>query len=214
MNNHHRIVKTIGLLALVGGLAACSANSGVSGGGGDDDGDTGIPGLRCVDAFLASNGATVDSDVSLNCIGCEVSNTDRAIDGMVTTFANISVPLSLLGGTANLTVISEPGMSSPGGTTTGFIVRSPDGSPLSANLISTLTVSTLLNDVVQEADADFTLLDLGLVGGQGGLNAVLIDTTEAFDAIRLELFALVGAGLSLDVGGACRAFVIEDDETP
>ncbi|MBA3981862.1 MAG: hypothetical protein C0462_14810, partial [Alcanivorax sp.] len=137
MNNHHSIVKTIGLLALMGSLAACSANSGVSGGGGDDDGDTGIPGLRCVDAFLASNGATVEPDTSVNCIGCEVSNTDRAIDGMVTTFANISVPLSLLGGSAGLTVTSEPGISSPGGTTTGFVVRDPDGSPLAANLIST-----------------------------------------------------------------------------
>jgi hypothetical protein len=194
-------------------LAACSANSGSSSDGGNG-GPPPIDGLVCVDPLLASNGASTSIATSLNCIGCQVNNPNAVIDGTVATAARISVPLALLGGTASLTVNSGSGASQPAPSRPGFILRTPQTALLELNLLGALTLSTLAGGEVQENNVQFSLLDLdllgivdlGLAGSPDGLSAIVIEATQPFDAIRLQLFSLLGLVINVDVAGACRNF--------
>lgn len=55
-------------------------------------------------AGLCTNGGSAAASTSASCVGCTVSNPDRAVDTDVNSFATISVPVSLLGGAAMLDV--------------------------------------------------------------------------------------------------------------
>ncbi len=208
-----RMNRSLVLSLLAAGLVACNANT--TGAGGEPP--TGV--LRCIDPLTAENGATVAVDSSINCIGCNVDNPDAIIDDSVMSAATIRVPLALLGGRLSVTVNKADGATQPAPAAPGFILNSPQRSLLGLNLAQVLSVSTLLGGEVQEENIAISLLDLdllslvdlGLGGSSDGAFALLVENTQQpFDALRLNLFSLVGANLQLDVGGACANFALEE----
>ncbi|TJY60859.1 hypothetical protein E4T66_09380 [Sinimarinibacterium sp. CAU 1509] len=155
----------------------------------------------CTTRFLSANGAKVASDVTGLCLFCNVANTSNVIDGQLQTAATMTVPVSLLGGSTSITVtLPDAAPVLPAGPSTGFVLGRPAGNILTAELLSSLTVDTLLNGVVQESTGPIIPLRLDLLGisvvdGSQILLASL-PTTLPYNGIQLTFNSGIATALS------------------
>ncbi len=173
--------------------------------------------LAVFDAFcttpLVAPTATTQTATSALCLLCSVANPNNAIDADPLSFAslNSTVGLGLLNSDVSLTVNSNA-PAFPAGQSAGFIIGRPAGALLSAEVLSQLTISTLLNGTVQESLSSSAggilppLLRLTLLGMLGDSNTALltITTTKPYDAIRVTFGTGVASALTTtEVFGAC-----------
>lgn len=165
--------------------------------------------------------AVVAASASPTCLLCAVNNPGNVIDDNATTFGTIDVTLALLLGTETLSVNALPANTPITASTatpreTGFVVAQPAGMLLSAELLSTLTVSTLDSSgmVVQSGGAvpqptqplPPVPLQVTLLGMIGGQDAALIsfDATQDFNGIALTFNSgLVSLLPTINVFQAC-----------
>ena len=169
-----------------------------------------VTGNVCTSPFLSPN-ATASSSVAGLCVGCSVTPANAApvIDNDDTTGAVISLPVSLLGGSASITVTSNATYTpTPGANPPGFLVQFVPGQVVSADLLSAITVDLLSGtNVVQSSSASIPLrLDLlGMSLGGGTITSVTVPGANvAFNGMRLTFASgVVSALSSLQVNSAC-----------
>ena len=166
----------------------------------------------CTTPLLAAKGAYVLDDIDGLCLLCGISNTGNIVDPSTDNFANISVPVGLLGGSASVTVaINEDGdyeLPFDGTQQVGFVIGRPAGSLLLVELGSQLEVTTYLDDVEMESSGDITPLRLDLLGLNLSLNndqaLASLQTSKPFDKVRLTFNSgLVSALSGVQVYSAC-----------
>ncbi len=156
------------------------------------------------------------------CLSCSVTPGTNAVDSDLTNADTISINLGLVNATETLTVAGPTTYTGTGtvGARAGFIISYPAGT-LSAGVLQTLTVSTLLNgttatpaqSVVGTAGGSVKLQLLGLVGGSNQAYAVINTTTDGaatsafapYNQIAIALGGLASATNSLQVNYACVA---------
>lgn len=184
-----------------------------------------VTGRVCTTPLLASEGAVAAAETSVTCVGCGVSNVGNITNSVTDDFANINVPLALLGASAGVRVDANanPNYTLPfaAGNNAGFIVSQPAGLLTVAELFSQIRVSTLLGDTVQESTGDVTPLRVELLGGElvGGLPSdsalISIATSLPYDAIRLTFNAgTLSALTSLQVSQACGTVDVPEPAAP
>lgn len=143
----------------------------------------------CSVPFAAANGATIDSDVFGVCLFCSATNLPNVIDPVTTNSAGLSVPIGLLGAGVNVTVSNSPSANDFTAGTPGFLISEPTGKVLQAEVLSQITVQTLLNGVVQqgsdELDLQVDLLGIPVTGEDDEISLVTVNATLPYDALRL-----------------------------
>lgn len=186
-----------------------------------------ITDARCTTPFLSSAGDAMTPPASLSstagtgagtpfsqtCLVCDVLNPQNIIDGDIDTFGSLSITLGLLNPLATVSVSGAT--TYPGGTAAGFVVAQPAGLLLSAELLSTLTVTTLLDGAPQASggarpqpgtlttELPLTVTLLGMFGAQDAALISFVPTTP-FDGIALTLDGGVVSALpSINVFQAC-----------
>lgn len=164
---------------------------------------------RCT-APLVSPPATTLVTTSDTCLICGVATPEAVIDGSINTFAVMSQTVALLNGTVTLAVNGNAGPQPA--TRTGFVVAKPAGTLLSAELLSTLTVSTLdaSGMVLESSSTGAELLRLTLLGTIGGQDAALLSfvPTMPFNGLALTFDSgLLSALPTVNVLQACAAAV-------
>lgn len=163
---------------------------------------------QCIAPLLQAQGAVASETITGLCVGCAVANRNAAIDGDAGTFATISAPVGLLLGTASLNVDSDAAAPDiAAGSRAGFIVAKPPGL-LTAELLSTLSISTRANgELVEAAGANQTTpLGITLLGVIGGQDAALLSflTTQPFDGVSVTFNTGVASVLpTVNVFQAC-----------
>lgn len=155
----------------------------------------------CTGPLLQAQGATAVGSTSGVCLLCTVGTPEAAIDASATTFASINVVAGLLNGTATLTTNGSTPFA--GGTVAGFVVAQPAGLLLSAELLSTLTVSTV--------DAAGALVETGAAVPQPGtlipqlpLTVTLLGAVGAQDTALVSFQTTAGTpytGVALTFNG-------------
>ena len=215
---------------MVEGVAAGSATitATLTGGGTPATADATLTVLSSANARcqqpLVDPDAVASVSTSALCLLCTVSNPGNAVDDDALTFASIDTTLGLLFGTVTLNVNAQPTEFTPTAPV-GFVIAQPPGLLLSAEVLSTLTVSTLdeSNVVIQSGGAvpqpsdpipvlPATVTLLGTIGGQ---DAALISfqPTQPFNGLALTFNAGVASVLpSINVFQACA--IADPDETP
>lgn len=179
----------------------------------------------CTTPLLASEGAVATAETSVTCVGCRVRNIGNVTNSVTDDFATISLPLSLLGANAGIRVDANANASYtlpfPAGSNAGFLVTQPSGLLAIAELLSSVQVSTLLGDTVQESTGDLTPLRVELLGAEvvGGLESdtalVSLATSEPYDAIRLTLNSGAASALTtLGVSAACGTVDVPEPASP
>lgn len=151
----------------------------------------------CSTPLLKSDGASADGATYGACLLCGVTNPDNAIDNDLATFAGVNVAVGLADGSAGLTVTADPEppvaytVPFAAGSKPGFIISRPNGPLVLAELLSQISVETLLNGAQQEASGSLVPLRLDLLGipltGNEEEGLVTITTSLPYDAIRLRL---------------------------
>lgn len=172
-----------------------------------------VTGDACLSRLLVSNGATVEVETGpslLLCLGCLVDDEANIIDDDFENFAKVIVPVGLLNGYVSTTVAVAEGETLDAGTQPGFVIARPANALLSAELLSQLTVSTLLDGEVQESSDEMTPLRLTLLGLLGDDQLVLATlpdpATLPYDAVQLTFTSGLASALSsTDVYAACSA---------
>ncbi len=167
----------------------------------------------CTTPLLQSEGATAVEFSSPLCVGCTVDNEGNIINANTQDSATVTTTVGLLGATVGVTV--TPGPTPPytvpfaAGNNAGFIIGKPAGTLLTAEVLSQIQVSTLLNGVVQESTSNGVVpLRLDLLGLQltGGFDTALVSiaTTQPYDAIQLTVNSGTASALStVQVFQAC-----------
>ncbi len=165
---------------------------------------------QCTAPLLLVQGATTSATTSGLCVGCSVSNPDGAIDGDAASFATVSAPVGLLAGTVALNVdaaTATPDIAA--GSRAGFVVAKPAGL-LTAELLSSLSISTRSNGtLVESAGPGGTLstpLSVTLLGAIGGQDAALLSfvSTQPFDGVSVTFNTGVASVLpTVNVFQAC-----------
>ncbi|MGQ0618525.1 MAG: Ig-like domain-containing protein [Panacagrimonas sp.] len=179
----------------------------------------------CTTPLLASEGAVATEERSVSCIGCRVRDLDNLTNSVTDDIATISLPVALIGANAGVRVDANanPSYTLPfaAGNNAGFLVTQPAGLLAIAELLSTVQVSTLLGDTVQESTGALTPLRVELLGAEvvGGLDSetalVSIATSQPYDAIRLTLNGgAVSALASLGVSAACGTVDVPEPASP
>lgn len=171
---------------------------------------------RCQQPLVAPAAVASGANSGL-CLLCTVTNPANAADDDAETFASIDTTLGLLFGTSTLRINAQPPetLITPTGPV-GFVIAQPPGLLLSAEVLSTLTVSTIDNtgNVLQSGGArpqpsdpipilPATVTLLGTIGGQ---DAALIsfEPTGQFNGIALTFNAGVASVLpSINVFQGC-----------
>lgn len=167
----------------------------------------------CTTPLQFDEGARTATDTTGICLLCGVDSPDNAIDDVSTNYAQINVPVGLVGAGEALSVVSSSDAPTfPGGQAAGFVIGRPTGSLVLAELFSQLTVTTLLNGAVQESSGTVTPLRLDLLGIELVPNSdtalVSILTNLPYDSIRLQLNSGVATALSnVQVFSACATAV-------
>lgn len=172
-----------------------------------------VTGAVCTTPLLVSEGAVVREDVSGLCLLCDVLNEGAIVNANPLDFGTIAVPVGLVSGAAGVTVtaVNNPNYAVPfaGGSNAGFIVAKPEGTLLVAELLSQLTLRTLLGNVVQEQTSGLIPLRVELLGldvASGNFDAALVsfDSSVPYDAIQLSVNSGVASALTdLQVFAAC-----------
>lgn len=168
----------------------------------------------CTTELLASDGATVVQFTTPLCIGCTVSNEGNIINANPDDFGLVSTTVGLLGAEAGVTV-SPANVAPPytvpfaAGSNAGFVIGKPLGTLLTAEVLSQVFVSTLLDGVVQESTSTgVTPLRLDLLGvnllGASETALVSFKTSLPYDAIQLTVNSGTASALSsVQVYQAC-----------
>lgn len=173
---------------------------------------------------LVTPAAVASGATSSLCLLCAVTNPANAVDDDADTFASIDTTLGLLFGTATLNVNAQPTVITPTAPV-GFVVAQPAGLLLSAELLSTLTVSTVdaSNVAIESGGAQAQPSDpipglpatVTLLGTIGGQDAALISfqPTQPFNGLALTFNAGLASVLpSINVFQACA--VANPEATP
>ncbi|MDT0495990.1 Ig-like domain-containing protein [Algiphilus sp. W345] len=176
---------------------------------------------QCISRLLQSNGATVRAETGPNlllCLGCLVDDEINVIDDDFDNFAKMIIPVGLLQGYTQITVSAAEGTEFAAGGVPGFIISRPANALLSAELISQLTVTTLLDGEEQQTTNEIMPLRLTLLGLLGDEQQVLVTlpepAAEPHDALRLRFSSgLLSALATTNVYSACATtdIVAEDD---
>lgn len=163
----------------------------------------------CTTPYTAAAGATVEVDTKGLCLLCSLTNESNIIDGKARTSATSFVPVGLLGAAQTVTVQSES-VTTPGagGQPVGFVIGQQTGKLVTADLFSSITISTLLNGEVQETSASNTPLNLDLLGidllGQNDRALASFVATLPYDGIRLTLNSGLAKALNkTEIYSAC-----------
>lgn len=188
-----------------------------------------ITDARCTTPFLASTAGTTvvpavtttsaggtgaGTPFSQTCLVCSVDNPANVIDGSIDTFGTLSITLGLLEPTA--TLIARGTALYPPNVPVGFVIAQPPGVLLSAELLSTLTLTTLNGDTAIESagrpQPTFPVpgvpLNATLLGSIGGQQAVLVSftptATQQFNGLALTFNGgLLAALPAINVFQAC-----------
>lgn len=167
----------------------------------------------CTTPLLDTEGASITEFTTPLCVGCSVTNEGNIINANTEDFGVVTTPVGLLGASAGVT--ADPGLSPPytvpfaAGSNAGFIIGKPAGTLVTAEVLSQVIVSTLLDGNVQESTSDGgTPLRLDLLGIQllGGNDTALLSfkTSLPYDAIRLTVNSGTATALSdVQVFRAC-----------
>ena len=116
------------------------------------------------------------------CIGCASGNVKNIVDSDLNNFTNMGNLLSAIGG--NGVSVINTFTTYPAGYITGFNVDL-GSSPITASLLSTTTIATYKNGVLQEASNSGTLLSVPAFGGQKSRVFLNFRTTKEFNEVRL-----------------------------
>ncbi|NGY04180.1 hypothetical protein [Solimonas terrae] len=168
----------------------------------------------CDRAFVAPSAKT-SVETSIGCLGCTVANPEQAIDGDLNTDATMDIPLGLLLSATLSLNVSDSSNPLTVGKSVGLVL-SRDADLLSAELLSTLTVTTVNCDVngsnctpVETFAGSSDALHLGLLGLIGSVPEYLLATdpiTQPANGVRLSFQGgLVSLLASLHVHSACAA---------
>ncbi len=165
MFTSRRIRLMVGaLLATV--LVGCGSNSG----------RTDSFSVQCRQ-LLSAGGTTVATASSSNCLDCDASNADAAIDNDLQSFATLTIGEVSSGG-ASLLATAQDGVAFPAGSLAGALISFPGGRS-QANV----TIRTYL----QGAQNDEVLRPEPVVSGDDeSLLVYAIQTTAVFDAIEVD----------------------------
>lgn len=173
-----------------------------------------VTGQVCTTPLLDSEGATVQENISMLCLGCTVDNEGNIINPNTEDFATITVPVGVQGGSAGVTV-APAASGAPytvpfaAGNNVGFIVGKPAGTLVTAELFSQIFVSTLLDGAVQETTSGGVIpLRVDLLGQQlaGAVDTALVSfaTSVPYDAIQVSFNSGTATALStIQVYQAC-----------
>jgi uncharacterized protein YjdB len=168
----------------------------------------------CTTELLASDGATVVPFTTPLCVGCTVSNEGNIINANPDDFGLVSTTVGLIGAEAGVTA-SPANVNPPytvpfgAGNNAGFVIGKPLGTLLTAEVLSQVFVSTLLDGVVQESTSTgVTPLRLDLLGvnlvGASETALVSFKTSLPYDAIQLTVNSGTASALSnVQVYQAC-----------
>lgn len=146
--------------------------------------------------------AQVDAGIHGVCVGCSVQDEALTIDHDFTTHARVQTTLGALGG--SFVHVEDGATEYPAGARVGFVVESPD-SVITLDLVPSLALTTTSNGQIQQSASGVGLLglDVLMLGAGSGKALVVMQTTEAYDGVRLDVGALVGGLSELDVYAAC-----------
>lgn len=168
----------------------------------------------CTTELLASDGATVVEFTTPLCVGCTVANEDNIINANRDDFGLVSTTVGLIGAGAGVTA-SPANLNPPytvpfaAGSNAGFVIGKPLGTLLTAEVLSQVFVSTLLDGEVQESTSTgVTPLRLDLLGvnlvGASETALVTFKTSLPYDAIQLTVNSGTASALStVQVYQAC-----------
>ncbi len=102
------------------------------------------------------------------CIGCDVTDAGNIIDDSLSSFGTLSTTVGLLGGNVSVTVTPAETqfiqLPFAAGERPAFIVGSPVGELVLAEVLSQVSISTLLDGEVQETSGEVSPLRLDLIG--------------------------------------------------
>lgn len=188
-----------------------------------------ITDARCTTPFLAvtpgttifptvstssTSGTGAGTPFSTTCLLCDVIDPGNVIDGDIDTFGTLSITLGLLNPTA--TLATNGTTTFPPNVPVGFVIAQPPGVLLSAELLSTLTVTTLDGsgnplESAGRAQPTFPVpglpLNATLLGAIGGQQAVLVSftpTQNSFNGLALTFDGgLLAALPAINVFQAC-----------
>ncbi len=141
----------------------------------------------------ASDGATVSSDVSGTCIGCQIDAPENVISDRRKDAATIRIPVGVLS-SARLRV----GLPSaePARSRVGFVVRDVTGL-LDLEAFHGLTVRTFLDGAVQDERTVGSALKVRVLSG--GRARFFLKSGAPFDAVEIEVRGALALLTELDV---------------
>ena len=131
----------------------------------------------------ADDGATVYSGTTGLCLLCTVSDEALVIDGDLTNYATLTIPLGVTGG-AYLGVTFPEVVAVDGRWRAGFLVENENG-PLGVQLLGRMVLRTYLGGELQQTAGGTSLLTLNLIGGSRGY--VVLNAQRPFDEIRISV---------------------------
>lgn len=157
-------------------------------------------------ALLAPTASVVAATTGPLCLVCSVDQPGNVIDTNPLNFAAIHTDVQLLAGSESLMVINDAVI--PAGGKAGFVITNPN-SFLTVALLQSVTVSTLLDNQVQETAGNtasdplkLDLLNLGLIGSTTPAY-LSFQTSKPYNKLLLTDSPLVGVLSELDVYHAC-----------
>ena len=169
-----------------------------------------LPGDGCTVQLLPPNATTVDTNKGALCLACSVDNKNALIDSDPLTFARMNATLSALDllGLGFIDVTVNATQLDPGGHPVGFIIGRPANDLLAAEVLASLSITTLKDGVVVDTSSASEPLVLDLLGTvipgvTEGL--VFFQATHPFNSLRLTFSPTVAAALTeVDAFKACK----------
>ena len=134
--------------------------------------------------------------VGVLCLLCSVSGEGNVVNASLSDYANLTNAVGVAAGT----YVQVTGPSVAAGRKVGFAVSDAGGTLLSAGALSGLTIRTYQGGTLQESYTAASLADLAVLnGGLTTVSGLQFTATKAFDSVRIENSATVGALSSLRV---------------
>lgn len=130
----------------------------------------------------------------LLCVGCSLNNSENVISSNTTDYATLNLPIGL-GAEATFSVLNVLN-TYPAGYFAGFEIENTNF--LGTNLLSGITISTYLNDTLQESNTganNLLSISSSLLSGSGKTSTGFL-TTKEFDEVQIKFTST----LSVDLG--------------
>lgn len=157
------------------------------------------------DPVIINNNLTGINGIA--CVGCEVDNTQNLISGDNSDFALINITAGVAA-TASFS-IKDVLSDYPAGTMAGYTIRDTNGL-LEAELLSSITITTYLDDVQQEQQTASNLIALDALGiieiipsSTDSFYYIGFNTTVDFDEVQMTVASLAGVINTLEVYACC-----------